>query len=130
MSARQLTRQPTLPRQLLLARPDEEIPMTCNNADSHQYVPSPRDTSAVCLPRELEPLTEQLAAHAHDLWAVRRFSDGWKWGPERNDELRTNPCLVPYDELPESEKRYDREMALGTLKAIVSLGYRVERTHV
>jgi len=36
-----------------------------------------------------------------------------------------HPSLVPYDELPDGEQEYDRITALGTLKAILSLGYRI-----
>ncbi len=43
----------------------------------------------------------------------------------RNDEAKKHPCLVPYAELPESEKEYDRRMAEETIKAIVTLGYRI-----
>jgi hypothetical protein len=71
-------------------------------------------------------LTERLAEHAHDIWAAQRLADGWRYGPERNDELKQHPCLVPYAELPESEKAYDRNAALETLKAIVALGYRID----
>jgi hypothetical protein len=35
---------------------------------------------------------------------------------------------VPYDQLPESEKEYDRKMATGTIKAILALGYRIEKS--
>ena len=35
--------------------------------------------------------------------------------------------LVPYDELPESEKEYDRNTAIETLKLIIKLGYKITR---
>ena len=90
------------------------------------YEPAPIDTATIVLPAELERLTERLAENAHDLWAKQRLADGWVYGPQRDDRLKRHPCLVPYGELPESEKRYDREAAMGTLKAIVALGYRIE----
>ncbi len=89
------------------------------------YQPQPIDTSSVALPDSMHALRERLAANAHDIWATHRLADGWTWGPARNDVLKQNPCLVPYDELPESEKEYDRAMVDETLKAIVALGYRV-----
>lgn len=91
------------------------------------YDPKPITTSNLMLPPELSALTEQLAENAHDLWAVQRLSEGWTYGPRRNDEAKKHPCLVPYSELPESEKEYDRQAAMGTLKAILALGYRIER---
>ena len=89
------------------------------------YQPKPIDTAAVVLPRYLEELTEVLAENAHDNWAAQRLQDGWKWGEERNDELRTHPSLVAYDQLPEPEKAYDRRTAMETVKAIISLGYDI-----
>jgi len=69
-------------------------------------------------------LTELLARNNHDIWAQKRLAEGWTCGP-RNDALKQNPCLVPYEELPESEKEYDRQTAIQTLKTIVALGYRI-----
>jgi ryanodine receptor 2 len=89
------------------------------------YQPQPIDTAAMKLPDELLPLTERLAEHAHDVWARQRLADGWTYGPQREDARKEHPCLVPYDQLPESEKQYDRNAALETIKAILALGYRV-----
>ena len=91
------------------------------------YRPSPIDTSAVSLDEGLQALTERLAEHAHDLWATQRLADGWSRGPARDDARKLHPCLVPYAELPDSEKEYDRVTAVGTLKAILALGYRIDR---
>jgi hypothetical protein len=94
---------------------------------SMKYQPMPIDTSSVTLTKEIEELTELLAENAHDLWAQQRLSDGWTYGPHRNDGAKQHPCLRPYSELPEQEKEYDRRAALGALKAILALGYRIER---
>ncbi len=69
---------------------------------------------------------ERLAEHNHDVWARQRLSDGWTLGPKRDDSKKEHPCLVPYAELSEGEKQYDRNAAIETLKAIVVLGYRIE----
>ncbi len=90
------------------------------------YRPKPLDTSNVTLASELETLTERLAEHIHDVWAEGRLAEGWTYGERRDDDAKTHPGLVPYDELSESEKEYDRRTAMGTLKAIHVLGYRVE----
>ncbi len=90
------------------------------------YNPAPIDTTQVKLPAEVDELVERLAEHNHDVWARQRIADGWRLGP-RNDEEKTNPCLVPYDELPESEKVYDRQTAMEVLKAIVAMGFRIEK---
>jgi len=90
------------------------------------YIPKPIDTSKVTLPDDLLDLTERLAENTHELWAKQRMSEGWTWGPERDDKARKHPDLVPYKDLPESEKQYDRMTAMETLKVIVGLGYGVE----
>jgi hypothetical protein len=90
------------------------------------YCPQPIDTSAADL-NPLQPLLEALARNAHEIWARERMKDGWSWGPARNDERKQHPCLVSYDDLPESEKAYDRAMVSETLKSVLTLGYRIVR---
>jgi hypothetical protein len=91
------------------------------------YQPKPIDTSKVALTPGIQELTERLAEHAHDIWAAQRLAQGWTYGPQRDDAAKRHPCLVPYADLPESEKEYDRAAAVQTLKAIVALGYRITK---
>jgi hypothetical protein len=91
------------------------------------YEPAPRDTSAVVLPRSVLDLTEMLAKNAHENWARQRMSDGWRYGPRRDDAKKEHPSLVPYEDLSEEEKEYDRRTAMETVKTILSLGYRIEK---
>lgn len=91
------------------------------------YQPKPADTSGVELPEELLGLAEMLAENVHENWALSRIAEGWTYGQTRDDEKKTTPCLVPYGELPEIEKEYDRVTALQTLKLIVALGFRIEK---
>ena len=85
------------------------------------------DTSDVQLPQELNELVEEMAKNVHEVWAQSRISQGWTYGPERSDALKQHPCLVPYDELPEVEKAYDRDTALGTLRLICKLGFKITK---
>ncbi len=91
------------------------------------YKPTPRDTSGVRLPAEIRELTELLARNTHENWSRRRMAEGWRYGPRRDDPRKEHPSLVPYDQLPESEKDYDRTTAMETVKTILSLGYRIEK---
>lgn len=91
------------------------------------YTPQPIDTSAVRLPQELEPLVEQMAKNVHEVWAAGRMADGWTYGETRDDASKTHPCLVPYEQLPDSEKEYDRNTAIGTLKFIISQGFKINK---
>jgi ryanodine receptor 2 len=98
-------------------------------ADSQpaRYQPLPIDTSATRLSDDLKQLSEALAANAHDVWAAQRLREGWQYGPVRDDGLLQHPCLVPYDQLPEAEKVYDRKLVAETLRAILVLGYEIRR---
>ena len=91
------------------------------------YVPQPVDTRDVQLPVELDELVEKLAKNVHEVWAKSRISEGWQYGEERSDALKQHPCLVPYEDLPEIEKAYDRDTALGTLRLIAKLGFRITK---
>ena len=85
------------------------------------------DTSDVQLPEELKGMIEQIAKNVHEVWAQSRFEQGWIYGEVRNEELKHHPCLIPYEELPEIEKAYDRDTALGTLKLICKLGFKISK---
>ena len=91
------------------------------------YTPQPIDTTGVELPEELEVLVEQMSKNVHEVWSETRIQQGWTFGELRNDELKTHPCLVPYEELPEEEKEYDRNTSIGTLKLILKLGFKISR---
>jgi hypothetical protein len=93
---------------------------------SPDYRPAPIDTAQIRLPREIEALTERLARNAHEIWSQQRLAAGWRLGPQRDDATKQHPCLIPYEELPESEKIYDRSTAMETVKAILALGFRIE----
>ena len=94
---------------------------------SNDYTPHPADVTVVELPAELEALAELISKNVHEVWAKNRMAEGWAYGPYRNDAERITPCLVPYEELPEEEKMYDRNTAFNTLKYIVSLGFEIKK---
>lgn len=95
-------------------------------SQSH-YQPKPLSTQAVRLPEEVLNLCESLARNVHENWAATRLREGWRYGPQRDDANLLHPCLVPYDELPDAEKEYDRITAMETLKTLVALGYSFKK---
>ena len=95
---------------------------------SNNYTPTPVDTTNIQLPEELMALAEAISKNVHEVWAQNRIKEGWTYGPVRDDQKRQTPCLVPYDQLPEEEKAYDRNTAFGTLKFIVSQGFEIHKT--
>lgn len=89
------------------------------------YEPKPIDTRDVELDPEISALGELLARNTHEVWSANRIQDGWTYGSVRDDQKKHHPCLIPYDELPESERDYDRATSMQALKLIVKLGYKI-----
>ena len=95
----------------------------------NSYIPKPIDTSDVTLTDDIMKLSELISKNTHEVWSANRIRDGWTYGEERNDAEKHHPCLIPYEELSETEKNYDRQTSLQTLKLIVKLGYRIVKTN-
>ena len=93
----------------------------------NNYQPHPIDTTDIELSVEMKALTEQLAQNVHEVWAAGRIAEGWRLGGQRDEVRKLHPCLVPYDQLPESEKEYDRRTAMETIKTILKLGYTISK---
>ena len=91
------------------------------------YIPQPISTKDVELSKDILELSERIAENVHEVWAASRMAEGWTYGKERNDQLKQHPCLIPYDELTETEKDYDRNTAMETLKLIQKLGYTIKK---
>lgn len=91
------------------------------------YVPNPIDTSDVVLSDELNELTEKIAENAHEVWASGRMKEGWTFGEVRDDSTKKHPCLIPYCELLDSEKEYDRNTSMQSLKLITKLGFKITK---
>lgn len=91
-----------------------------------EYIPKPIDTTDVVLPDELLNLSEEIAKNVHEVWAASRMAEGWTYGEKRDDMHKKHPCLVPYEQLSQSEKNYDINTAMETIKLIVKLGYNIK----
>lgn len=92
------------------------------------YTPNPINMQDIILPEELLALTERIAENTHDVWAKGRIAEGWRYGAVKDAGAKTTPLLVPYSELPECEKDYDRNTAMEAIKLVVKLGYRIVPT--
>lgn len=93
--------------------------------NKNNYIPRPIDTKGVVLPEELNALAEEIAKNVHEVWSEGRVKEGWTYGEERDDVKKHHPCLVPYEELTETEKEYDRKTSQETLKLIMKLGFKI-----
>ena len=92
------------------------------------YKPRPVDTSDVLLSEDLNEIVELLAKNTHENWALMRLRQGWRFGPERNDDYKEHPCLVSFENLPESEKEHDRKVVRELLKTLLTLGFEIQRS--
>lgn len=92
------------------------------------YKPKPVCTDNIKLPEELYELVEKIAENVHENWAFSRMEEGWIYGDKRDDDQKTTPCMIPYENLPETEKEYDRKTAIETLKFIISMGYTINKS--
>lgn len=95
--------------------------------NKNNYIPQPVDTTGVVLPKELNALAEEIAKNVHEVWSAGRIQEGWTYGEARDDARKHHPCLVPYEDLTETEKEYDRHTSQETLKLIMKLGFKIVR---
>ena len=92
-----------------------------------EYEPHPVKLENIIIDEDLEELQEAIAENAHEVWAEARIKEGWTYGRERDDIKKTHPDLIPYSALPDSEKEYDRLMALETIRLVKKLGFDIVR---
>lgn len=71
-----------------------------------------------------EDLVEQLAEAEHADWMEERIASGWRFGP-KNVEEKTSPYLIPYAELSEEIKDYDREPVRNIPRLVSLIGMAV-----
>lgn len=103
--------------------------LVCASSDKLEYHPHPIDVSDVDLDDELMELTEAIAENAHEVWGWNRYNEGWRYGEKRDDDLKLHPDMIPYSELPEGEKQYDRALAMNTIRLVRKLGFNIERKY-
>ncbi len=94
--------------------------------ENHPYIPDPIPTDDIELSPRFDELVERLAENIHENWAKKRMAEGWSYGSERNDHGKRHPCLVPYAQLPDVERAYDRLIAAETVRAIMALGFSIK----
>ncbi|TMW56340.1 hypothetical protein Poli38472_006350 [Pythium oligandrum] len=103
--------------------PSALSPLDKRELEGYKYTPQPVDTSRVRIPNSILLLAELLAQNAHEVWAVGRIQQGWRWGPSRDNDKLLHPDLLPYEELTEETKQYDRDTSMEALKVISALGF-------
>lgn len=103
--------------------------IVCASSENLEYLPHPINVEDVELDDELMELTEAIAENAHEVWGWNRYNEGWRYGKKRNDDLKLHPDMIPYSELSESEKQYDRALAMNTIRLVKKLGFNIEKKY-
>jgi len=91
-----------------------------------EYQPCPIDTSGITLSNEIAALAELLAKNTHEVWAVNKMKEGYRYGEVTNNALKTHSSLVPYESLTAAEKAYDVNTAIETIKVLIKLGFTIQ----
>uniref|UniRef100_A0A8R1HP75 Ryanodine receptor n=2 Tax=Caenorhabditis japonica TaxID=281687 RepID=A0A8R1HP75_CAEJA len=89
------------------------------------FIPTPIDISTTQLSHHAMEMHQKYAENLHELWAMRKIELGWAWGEIRSETSRKHPCLTHFNQLPETEKKYNTLLALSTMKTIEALGYHL-----
>ena len=103
------------------------LTVTTREKRAAHYTPAPIDIHGIDIDDELVKLREAIAENAHEVWARGRMAEGWRYGEKRDDALKLHPDLLPYSDLPDSEKEYDRETAMKTIMLLKKLGYEIKK---
>lgn len=94
------------------------------------FVPNPVDTSQITLPGIIAQIRDKLAENIHEMWTMGKIDSGWSYGEQMDTEKMLHPCLTNFESLPLTEKKYDLNLALQTLKTIIALGYKISKDNV
>jgi hypothetical protein len=70
---------------------------------------------------------ELLGEIEHGRWVVERLLSGWRWGPVKDVKARTTPYLVPWAELPDATREWDRIFIRAIPETLAKHGYEVRK---
>ncbi len=70
---------------------------------------------------------EHLAEMEHGRWTADRLSAGWRWGPDKDIDGKVSPYLVPWSQVPERIRKYDREFVERIPRLLASVGLEIVR---
>jgi len=82
-----------------------------------QYAPEWQRESAVKGVEAVLANPDITPEQLHESWGAAKIADGWRYGPVKNADAKTHPCLVPYDQLPEEQRVKDAIFG-GTVRAM------------
>ncbi len=63
--------------------------------------------SAVCGVRFCQANPTAPASANHESWFKQKAENGWTYGPVKDENAKTHPCMVPFGQLPIEQQRKD-----------------------
>ena len=70
---------------------------------------------------------DRLAKREHERWMEERQEMGWRFAPDRDNARKLHPSLLPWENLPASEKEKDRAVIRNLPKLIDAAGLRLRK---
>lgn len=92
-----------------------------------KYAPKPINLDNIHLDKISQKDIEEIAKNIHETWGKQRKMQGWEYGDYYDEILKKHPCMVAYEELPESERDVDRATVVQTIKMLKFMGYKIEK---
>jgi len=68
-----------------------------------------------------------MARMEHEHWCQEKTAEGWKYGSEKDPDKKTNPSILPWEELPGTEKEKNRKFITGLPRLLARAGFQIER---
>jgi hypothetical protein len=90
----------------------------------YRLQPASRATS---LPKLTTREIELMAEMEHGRWVVERLQGGWRFDRDRNPAKKLSPYLVPWTELTDEEKQWDRNAVMEWPRVLAKAGLEVVR---
>jgi len=70
-------------------------------------------------------LLDLLARLEHDRWSREKIDAGWRYAPRREPQDRIHECLIPWDEMPDDLRQYDRQYVQNLPELLFKTGYAI-----
>ncbi len=101
----------------------DHIPIMLNKA-GYRIIPL-RDWNAADFKIEGEDV-QTMAPLEHARWCQEKISEGWKSGSDKDDEQKTNPTLVPWEELRRDGINKNKKFIRDLPKVLARAGFQIE----
>ena len=70
-----------------------------------------------------------MAELEHERWVSERLTAGWVYSKERDASKKISPYLVPWNELPDEIKEYDRQTIRALPDLLASVKFEIYKMH-